>query len=71
MREAVNSAIKAPLPIGDINGDGSVNILDISLWAKAFGTTSTSPRWNADADINHDGKVNILDGVIVAKSFKP
>jgi hypothetical protein len=54
---------------GDINGDGVVNILDISTAAKAFGSHSTNPRWNPNADVNNDGFVNILDIATVARNF--
>jgi hypothetical protein len=64
-----NGAIKAPTNPADLNNDGKVDVQDLAIWAKAFGTTSTSPRWDPKADINGDGKVNILDGVVIAKAF--
>ena len=56
--EAVQS-----LPIGDVNGDRSVNILDLTLIARNLGGAPTTPR----ADVNADGTVNILDMVLVAQ----
>ena len=47
----------------DVNGDGVVNILDLTLIAQAFGTDK------AGADVNGDGFVNILDLVFVANQF--
>jgi parallel beta-helix repeat protein len=38
--------------MGDINGDNSVNILDISIGASAFGSYPGHERWNPDADMN-------------------
>ena len=52
------------LPIGDVNGDRSVNILDLTLVASNLTVgTPTPPR----ADVNEDGTVNILDMVLVAQ----
>ena len=47
--------------IGDINGDGIVNIQDLVLVANAFGQTGKQA-----ADVNGDGIVNIKDLVKVA-----
>jgi len=53
----------------DLNGDGNVNIEDISIWGQAFGSNPEHPRWNAMADINEDGEVNMIDGVLIAIEF--
>jgi len=45
----------------DLNGDKSINILDLASVAFSFGATPTSANWNAAADINNDGHVDILD----------
>ena len=68
-RRLENAALMAPSKPQDLNGDGKVDILDLSMFAVAFGSTPDSPRWNAKADINRDNKVNILDGVIIAVAF--
>ncbi|HXX88007.1 MAG TPA: NosD domain-containing protein [Candidatus Acidoferrum sp.] len=52
---------------GDINGDGKVDIKDISLVAKAFG--QTVPPASPDLDVNQDWKIDIRDVAIVAKHF--
>jgi outer membrane protein assembly factor BamB len=54
---------------GDVNGDGTVNILDAILLANAFTATPGSSNWNPNADINCDGVVNILDAIILANNF--
>ena len=46
----------------DLNGDGTVNILDLVIVANGLG--SDAP------DLNGDGTVNILDLVIVANAFE-
>ena len=56
-----SAEIVAPI-FGDVNRDGSVNILDLVLVASKFGQ-----RVSGDpADVNEDGVVNIVDLVIVA-----
>ena len=47
----------------DVNGDGVVNILDLTLVAQGFGTDSL------EADMNGDGVVNVFDLVFVANAF--
>jgi len=60
---------------GDENGDGRVDIKDVSIIAKAFGTYPGHERWNSEADITGstylvpDGVVDIRDVAIVSKNF--
>jgi hypothetical protein len=61
----------------DVNDDKKVNIIDISIVAKAFGSNGpieseripASPNWNYEVDLNHDNAVNIIDISMVAKAF--
>jgi hypothetical protein len=55
--------------IGDLNGDGKVDIRDIAITAKAYGSSPGMPNWNPIADLNGDGKVDIRDIAIVAKNY--
>ena len=50
--------------VGDANGDGIVNILDLVLVASQIGQSGESA-----ADINSDGTVNIQDLVVIANSL--
>ena len=50
--------------VGDVNGDGTVNILDIVFVASHFGEAGATA-----ADLNGDGTVNIQDLVLVANSL--
>ena len=50
----------APKNPADVNGDGVVNILDLTLVAQGFGSNE------AGADVNGDGVVNVFDLVQVA-----
>ena len=59
----------APAEPGDLNYDMIINIQDLYIFGKAFGSHPGHPRWDSRADLNGDGKVNIIDGTIIAKSF--
>ena len=54
---------------GDLNLDGKIDMKDIAIVAKPFGTRPGDPLWNAVADVNKDGKVDMKDISIVAKEF--
>lgn len=51
----------------DVNGDGSVNILDLVFVASQFGAPVTAA--NEAADVNGDGTINILDLTRIAQNF--
>jgi parallel beta-helix repeat protein len=64
--------------IGDVNGDGRVNMKDIGTAAKAFGShcanydylgEPASPNWNPSCDLNGDGKIDLRDIGIIARHF--
>ena len=55
--------------IGDLNGDGIVNILDAIILAQSFFATPRSLNWNPNADINGDNIINILDAIIIGNHF--
>ena len=50
--------------LGDVNRDGTVNILDLVLVSSSFG--QQVPETGNPADVNEDGVVNIVDLVAVA-----
>lgn len=55
--------------LGDLNGDRRVNMKDLGIVARAFGSTPGSPRWNPAADVNGDAKVDIKDLGLVARFY--
>lgn len=55
--------------LGDMNGDGKVDILDSVEFANYFGLHKGDARWNADADMNRDGIMNVLDAILIAEHF--
>lgn len=55
--------------LGDINGDGKVDMKDIRAVAKAFASYLGHERWNPDLDFDNNGKIDMRDIRIVAKHF--
>lgn len=55
--------------LGDINNDEKVDMKDIIIAAKAFGTSPGDSRWNPDADVNLDGTVDMRDIITIARNF--
>ena len=53
------------LRASDVNADGVINILDLTLVAAHFGTSPASDQ-ALNPDVNGDGIVNILDMTHVA-----
>ena len=53
-------------PSGDVNQDGTVNILDMVLVGQNLGQ---KPPLDPRVDVNNDGQVNILDLVLVAEQL--
>lgn len=51
------------LKIGDVDGDGKVGILDISILLTNFRAKSTDANWDTAkvADLNNNGEVEIID----------
>ncbi|MCX6071766.1 MAG: S8 family serine peptidase [Chloroflexi bacterium] len=46
---------------GDVNSDGSVNVLDVQLCVNVFLGTETDPGLATRSDLNIDGVVNVID----------
>jgi len=55
--------------VSDLNADGTVDILDITIVATAFDSKIGDSGYNSYADINNDGGIDILDISIVAIDF--
>jgi hypothetical protein len=53
----------------DLNDDRTVNILDIAIAAKAYGSREGDQNWNEFADLDRNAMVNILDISMVAKDY--
>jgi hypothetical protein len=55
--------------VGDVNGDGYINIKDIVLVSAIFGTKKGDPQYQPNSDVNGDGYINIKDIVLVSANF--
>jgi hypothetical protein len=53
----------------DVNMDGMINILDVSIVALAFDSKPGDDNWNIAADLNNDEWVNIVDISMVALDY--
>lgn len=53
----------------DVNHNQKIDISDISLVARAFGSTVGSPRYDPNLDFNSDSIINIIDLTTVAINF--
>lgn len=58
-------------PPGDVNGDGSVNILDLALIAICYNTIPVQgTQCNGYVDANRDGSINIQDLALAAINWQ-
>lgn len=62
-------AVGAEITVGDINSDGSVNYLDLAMFASAYGSSQNDAQYIRAADLNSDGHVNHLDLGILATNY--
>jgi hypothetical protein len=53
----------------DLNHDGKVDIRDIIIVARAYGSYKGHPRYHPRLDFNHDKRINIFDIVTIARYF--
>ncbi|MEG0297701.1 MAG: hypothetical protein RR620_13355 [Clostridium sp.] len=51
----------------DVNKDGLINVVDLSLLASNYNCNSESLDWNSDYDLNNDKIIDLYDLVIIAK----
>jgi parallel beta-helix repeat protein len=55
--------------LGDVNGDGRVDMRDVAYVARLLGVGPTSPLWNPNADVNDTGTIGMTDINTVASQF--
>jgi hypothetical protein len=57
--------------VGDINGDGTVNLSDLQAFASAYLSVPGDPNYNLAADFNQDGIVNQVDAKALMQNMPP
>src|SRR6266567_234689 len=57
------------LPLGDVNQDGVVNLIDASIMAYGYGSRVGSSRYNPYADINGNGVIDLGDASVLAVNY--
>jgi len=56
---------------GDMDGDGYVNLMDLSLFAGQWlANNCTPPDWCSGADIDHSGIVDFKDFAVLAENWR-
>jgi len=63
---AVDPALPPVSALGDLNGDGTVNVQDATLsLASAVGLLTLTDAQKPSADVNHDGQWNLQDTTLI------
>lgn len=55
--------------MGDLNDDCVVNIIDLNIVARAYGTRPGDEKWDPVADLNGDDVINMIDMNKVARQY--
>ena len=55
--------------LGDINGDGIIDIDDLNRAGKAYGSYMGEPEYNPEADLNNDGHIDMRDLAVIGKNY--
>ncbi len=64
--QAAQMVLIQPL-VGDINGDGMVDVVDLALLLMSYGTCDGDPDYNPDADLDGSGCIDLADlGMLLA-----
>ena len=54
---------------GDVNGDGTVNMDDLIIFSRAFGSKTGDSNYDKRADFNNDGQVDGIDLILLAYNW--
>jgi hypothetical protein len=57
--------------VGDVNGDGTVNLADVEPFAKSYVESLGDKDYNPAADYNQNGIVNLYDALAMERNMTP
>jgi hypothetical protein len=57
------------VPVGDINRDGGVDVVDLLWLVDAFGSLMGDVNYMVTSDFNSDGYVDVVDLLIFVENF--
>lgn len=60
--------MKPYVPV-DLNGDGKIDVKDVVIASKAFGSFPGHPQWNPNVDLNDDRRIDLRDLYLVSRNF--
>ena len=70
MRADLLKQLETAIPVpGDTNNDGSVNVIDLLIFADSWGTSVGQPKYNSLCDFNNDNYVDVADLLILAANW--
>jgi hypothetical protein len=55
--------------IGDLNGDGAVDVTDLLIFVETFGKALGDAGFNPEADFNCDGSIDVVDLLVFVGNF--
>ena len=55
--------------LGDVQGDGQVDVFDLLGVGKAYGSDSTQSSWNPYCDFNNDNRVDTIDLLELSENY--
>jgi len=55
--------------IGDINGDGVIDIVDLTIAGMAYGSFEGDPEYDPEADLNKDGHIDMRDLAVIGRNY--
>jgi len=68
-QSASDMALFQAILVGDVDGNKKVDMADIGLVCKAYGSKPGDPKWDSRCDLNGDGKIDMKDVGIVCRNY--